>query len=285
MTDISVHPLTPCIGAEISGVDLRETLSDGVMRELQQALLDWKVIFFRDQDISIEDQLRMGRWFGELEVHPFYQGERHPEVMRFVEDDKSRIGNNMWHSDVSAREAPSYGAILRAIEVPDVGGDTLWANMEAAYEGLSDDIKRKIDDAVAIHDWHLFHAAALKGNYSGGERRQMRTVEEVEELKRKYPAQAHPVVRTHPVTGRKCLYVNVMFTRHLKANGLDKTESGELLNYLYSQARVPEYQCRFRWRKHSVAFWDNRCTQHYAQADYVTRRVMERVTIAGDRPH
>ena len=285
MTEFSVHPFTPCIGAEISGVDLRQTLSDGVMREMQQALLDWKVIFFRDQDITIEDQLRMGGWFGQLEVHPFYQGERHPEVMRFVEDDKSRIGNNMWHSDVSAREAPSYGAILRAIEVPEVGGDTLWANMEAAYEGLSDEIKAKIDNAVAIHDWHLFHAAALKGDYGGGELPQRRTVEEVEELKRKYPAHEHPVVRTHPVTGRKCLYVNAMFTRHIEVKGLDKAESDELLNYLYSQARIPEYQCRFRWRKNSVAFWDNRCTQHYAQADYATRRVMERVTIAGDRPH
>ena len=211
-------------------------------------------------------------------------GETRPEVMRFVEDDRVRVGNDMWHSDVSARDTPAYGALLRAIEVPEVGGDTVWANMESAYDGLSADIKAKIDNARAIHDWHLFNASALKGKYGTANRGQARTVEEVAELQRKYPAQIHPVVRTHPDTGRRCLYVNAMFTRCLQVEGLDDDENDALLNHLYRQAQVPEYQCRFRWRKNSMAFWDNRCTQHYALADYTTRRVMERVTIAGGRP-
>lgn len=273
-TSFSIDPLTPRIGAEIRDIDLSRVLSDAVMRELQQALLDWKVLFFRDQDISIEDQKRVGRWFGELDVHPTaLPGAEHSELIRIVEDDKRRAHNDLWHSDVTFKKDPPLGSILCGREIPPVGGDTLFADMYAAYDGLSEDIKAKIDHATAVHVWPgAWVDIAMKSQNL-----------DRDEFWRRYPNPEHPVVRTHPQTGRRSLFVNTAFTRHIV--GIEKDESDALLAFLYSQARVPEYQCRFRWRKNSVAFWDNRCTQHYAVADfYPQKRVVERITICGDRP-
>ena len=270
-----VRPLTPTIGAEIFGVDLARPVDPATLSDLRAALLDWKVLFFRDQDITTDQHLAFARNFGPLEVHPFApQKPGYPEVLAITHDRESRGRENTWHSDVTWRLEPSLGSILRSLEIPQVGGDTLFADMYAAYEGLSDEVKAKIDGRTAIHDFAHFRARL---------RKQGKSEAEIEEYNKAYPKAEHPVARTHPETGRKALYVNVAFTQHIV--GLDRAESDALLKHLYAQAAIPEYQCRFRWAVNSIAFWDNRASQHYAVSDYwpAVRR-MERVTIAGDRP-
>ncbi len=272
---ITVSPLTPTIGAEIGTIDLAHPLDGTTKAALRQALLDWKVLFFRDQDITTEQHLAFARSFGELEVHPFApHKEGYPEVLAITHGPGNKGKENTWHSDVTWRLEPSLGSVLRAQEVPQVGGDTLFADMYAAYAGLSDAIKAKIDGAQAVHDFTHFRTGMRKRGVSE---------DKIAEFNEKYPSVEHPVVRTHPETGRKCLYVNAAFTLHIV--GMEKAESDALLKHLYAQAAIPEYQCRFRWRANSIAFWDNRASQHYAASDYYPAvRRMERVTIIGDRP-
>lgn len=271
--DLTILPMTPTIGAEIEWGDLSRPLAASTVSALRQALLDWKVLFFRDQDITTEQHLAFARNFGELEVHPFAPHKPdYPEVLAITHDDESKGRENTWHSDVTWRVEPSLGSVLRAVEVPPVGGDTLFADMYAAYDGLKDEVKAKIDGAVAVHDFTHFRA---------GMRRRGATEEQIQAFNEKYPMVEHPVVRTHPETGRKCIYVNAPFTLHIV--GMNKGESDALLAHLYAQAAIPEYQCRFRWEKNSIAFWDNRASQHYAVSDYFpAMRRMERVTIVGD---
>ena len=268
---IATSALAPAIGAEISGVDLREDQSDAVIAAIRQALLDHRVIFFRDQDITAQQHIAFARRFGALEIHPATpKDQADPEILRIAHGPKSRGSENFWHSDVTWRAEPSLGSILRAIEVPAVGGDTLFASMDAAYDALSPALQDWVCSLTAVHDISRVFAAKL-----GTSR---------DELLAKYPLQEHPVVRTHPETGRRTLYVNTAFTSHIK--GLSRKESDWLLSHLYATASLPEHQCRFRWEAHSIAFWDNRASQHYAASDYFpARRVMERVTIAGDRPY
>lgn len=274
--DLTILPMTPTIGAEIEGVDLSRPLAASTVSALRQALLDWKVLFFRDQDITTEQHLAFARCFGELEVHPFAPHKPdYPEVLAITHDDKSRGRENTWHSDVTWRVEPSLGSVLRAIEVPPVGGDTLFSDMYAAYEGLKDEVKAKIDGKVAVHDFTHFRQ---------GMRRRGATEEQIRAFEEQYPMVEHPVVRTHPETGRKCIYVNAAFTLHIV--GMEKAESDALLAHLYAQAAIPEYQCRFRWTPNAIAFWDNRASQHYAVSDYFPAvRKMERVTVIGDRPY
>jgi taurine dioxygenase len=274
-TQIRVEPLTGMIGAEIHDIDLRNNLSDAVMAEVERALLEWRVIFFREQDISTDDHLRFARWFGTLEVHPFAPHKPdYPEVLAITHDEQSPGRENLWHSDVTWRLQPSLGSVLRAIEVPPYGGDTLFSDMNAAYERLSDDVKAKIDGARAVHDFGGFRRRLIKEGASP---------EEIEAFNAKYPNPSHPVVRTHPATGERSLYVNRAFTQYIE--GMPREDSDALLQTLYAQAATPEYQCRFRWAKNSIAFWDNRAVQHYAAADYwPARRQVERVTICGDTP-
>ena len=272
---ISISPLTPTIGAEIGDIDLTRPQDAATLVALRHALLDWKVLFFRDQDITTEQHLAFARAFGELEVHPFApHKEGYPEVLAITHGPGNKGKENTWHSDVTWRVEPSLGSILRAQEVPEVGGDTLFADMYAAYEALSDEVKAKIDGAQALHDFAPFRAGMRKRGVSA---------DKIAEFDAKYPAVEHPVVRTHPETGRRCIYVNAAFTQHIV--GMEKAESDALLKHLYAQAAIPEYQCRFRWKKNSSAFWDNRASQHYAVSDYYpAMRRMERVTIVGDRP-
>ena len=272
---IELRPLTPTIGAEVGNIDLAKPLEPGVLGDLRQALLDWKVLFFRDQDITTEQHLAFARNFGELEVHPFAPSKPgYPEVLAITHDDKSKGRENTWHSDVTWREAPSLGSILRAVEVPPVGGDTLFSDMYAAYDGLSPEVKAKVEGATAIHDFAHFRE---------GMRKRGKTEAEIEAFNQLYPMVEHPVIRTHPETGRKGVYVNAAFTQAIV--GLEKDASDALLAHLYAQAAIPEYQCRFRWEAHSIAFWDNRASQHYAASDYFPAvRRMERVTVIGDRP-
>jgi taurine dioxygenase len=276
LESLTLAPLTPTIGAEVSGVDLSQPIDAAARGALRQALLDWKVLFFRDQEISTEQHLAFARNFGDLEVHPFAPSKPgYPEVLAITHDRERPGRENTWHSDVTWRIEPSLGSVLRAVEVPPVGGDTLFADMYAAYEGLTDAVKAEIEGAVAIHDFAHFRV---------GMRRQGKSEAEIEAFNTAYPMVEHPVVRTHPETGRKALYVNAAFTQSIV--GLDKAASDALLKHLYAQAAIPEYECRFRWEAHSVAFWDNRASQHYAASDYwpAVRR-MERVTVIGDRPY
>ena len=269
---IEVQPLSPTIGAEIGGFRMDGSVGADTLAELRRALLEWKVIFFRDQDVSIEDHIAFGRLFGELEVHPFAKNlEGYPEVLVIHHDEKSKQGQNQWHSDVTWRIEPSLGSILRARQVPPVGGDTLFADMTAAYRALSENQRAQLDGLTAVHSF----TRVFGGNLSEEKRA---------EMQERYPDAHHPVVRTHPETGEKVVYVNQSFVSHLE--GVEPEEGEELLQRLYRMAWVPEFQCRFRWRENSVAFWDNRSVQHYAAFDYRPHvRRVERVTIAGDRPY
>jgi taurine dioxygenase len=275
-TDLTITPKSPTIGAEISGIDLASEITDDEIAAIRQALLDYKVLFFRDQNITTEQHLAFGRRFGELEVHPFAINKPdHPEVLAITHDADHPGRENNWHSDVTWRLEPSLGSILRCIECPPVGGDTLFADMYAAYDGLPQRIKDRVEGRVARHDFaHFRNLLRHRGATDG----------EVAEMEAKYPNPEHPVIRTHPETGRKGIYVNSAFTQEIV--GLDPDESTELLQILYAQAQFPEYQVRFSWEPNSIAFWDNRACQHYATSDYWPHvRRVERVTIVGDTPY
>jgi taurine dioxygenase len=266
----SVTPVGTAIGAQVEGVDLRREIPRALQDDLNRALLDWKVLFFRDQPISPEQQRDMARQWGELELHPFLSAGDLPEVVRFAKDASTRGTENIWHSDVTWRHLPSLGSILRAVTVPRRGGDTMWADMALAYDGLSDDIRSRVDGLTAVHDFSETFGRGM-------------APDELAKMRVEYPPAEHPVIRVHPETGRRTIYVNEIFTSRIV--GLEPEESDRLLRLLCAQARVPEYQCRFRWEPDSIAFWDNRSTQHYAISDYWPEvRVMERVTIVGDRP-
>jgi taurine dioxygenase len=269
-TRFTVAPLTPTIGGVIEGVSLADPVDDELFAELNRALLEWKVIIFRAQEITGEQHTAFAAHWGALETHPFIrtkvrQPDDRPQVVRLEKGPDIGGYENVWHSDVTWRECPSLGSVLRAIEVPAVGGDTLWADMGAAYDGLSDTMKEHIDGLTAVHDWIT--------TFGLGMDEATRTA-----LRADFPAVEHPE------TGRRTLDVNRAFTQHIV--GLDEAESRELLNFLYVQATFAEYQCRFKWHAGDVAFWDNRSTQHYAASDYFpNRRVMERITVVGDRPN
>lgn len=274
--ELIIQPMSSTIGAEIHGIDLRERLSNSHQSQLRNALLAWKVIFFRDQPITVEQHLEFARRFGELEIHPFVaHHEEHQEVLSIAHGEERPGGENIWHSDVTWREEPSLGSILHLRKVPPVGGDTLFADMGAAYRGLPDDIKQRVTGLEAVHDFNAFKTAMRNRGV---------TQEKIDALDRQFPNPTHPVIRTHPETGEQSIYVNRAFTREVV--GLPAAESQELLEILYRQANHPEYQCRFTWRNHSIAFWDNRACQHYAVSDYWPhQRIAERVTIVGDKPY
>jgi len=271
----TIKRLSPSIGAELLDIDLKKPLTDSLKDEIYHALLVYKVIFFRDQDLTIEEHMDFAKNFGDLEIHPFASNdEQYPEVLKITHNEKNKGRENTWHSDVTWRLEPSLGSILRMKESPKVGGDTLFADMYAAYEDLSDEVKEKLDGAIAVHDFAGFRKRLEKNGVSE---------EEIEAFNKKYPMPEHPVIRTHPDTGKKLIYVNAAFTQYIK--DWDADESSKMLRFLYSKAATPEYQCRFVWEDNSIAFWDNRSVQHYASSDYWPQvRRVERVTIIGDRP-
>jgi taurine dioxygenase len=269
---LTVTPLTAHIGAEIGGVDLAEDLAPDTVAEIRRLLLEWKVVFFREQHTLDRDRhVAFGRAFGELEVHPLTPSDQeHPEIFVLPAGGTMKAPG-VWHSDVTWRPEPSLGSILRAVELPPVGGDTLWADMGMGYDLLDDSTKDEIDGLVACHDFMRAFAPLYPP-----ERRDAARAE--------HPIAEHPVVRTHPETGRKTLYVNASFTSAIK--GVDDDHGKRLLRRLERQASIPDLQVRFRWEPGSVAFWDNRATQHVVSNDFLpARRVMERVTVVGDRPY
>ena len=257
----ALSPTGPLIGAEITGVDLAQEPDDILVAELNRALLEWKVLIFRDQHITAEQQAAFAAHWGAPWEAALFPG---------MTSGRSSLGyQNYWHADDTFRERPGLGAMLRITEVP-LGGDTLFADMAAAYDNLSDDIKAAIDGGSALHDCRPY-ATAFYG-------------EAFDAIVEHYPAVAHPIVRTHPETGRKTLFVNAQWTSRIV--GLGEEESARLLLHLTVQATVPEYQCRVRWQPDTLVFWDNRAVQHYAVSDYNgTGRTMVRVAITGDTPY
>lgn len=272
---LDIEAIGPTIGAEIHGLDLCAPLSDAAFRALESALIDHKVIYLRDQKLTTAQHVAFGRRFGELEVHPFRTEGEFPEIMVLDNhQDNPVLSTDVWHSDTTFRARPTLYSILRCLQMPDQGGDTLWADMAAAYDGLSETLKSMIDGLEAVHDFKNFRVLFSEND---DDREKLRRMEEL------YPNPVHPVVRTHPVTGRKILFVNPQFT--LRLVGMTDRESTALLDLLYQQAQVPEYQFRLRWRPGTIVLWDNRSTQHYAANDYFpNRRHMERVAVIGDRP-
>jgi taurine dioxygenase len=269
---IEIDKLTPIIGAEIGGIDLSQPLGNRTIDELHRALAENSVIFFRDQHISQDQHLAFGRLFGDLHIHPAAPSEEgKPELMKIYADKNSpRANGEGWHTDVSCDVEPPMGSILYIKQCPPKGGDTLFASMYAAYEALSDRMKAYLGGMTAIHDGE----DAYRGTYANY------GVQD----KPAYPRAEHPVIRTHPVTGKKALYVNRGFTKRLV--GLPRDESEGILRYLFEHMANPLFQCRFRWRENSIAFWDNRCVQHRAMWDYWPHtRSGNRVTVAGDKPY
>ena len=274
---IEVRPIAGALGAEIAGVDLAHDLSDETVAEIRRAWLDRLVIFFRDQKLPPADYVRMARRFGGVVEYPFIKGlEGFPEITPVIklEHEKTNFGG-LWHSDTSYLEEPPMATMLLARELPPYGGDTLFANTYLAYETLSDGMKRLLDDLIAVN-------SSVKADAS--RTREDRMKQSVKpDAKQEYVAE-HPVVRTHPETGRKALYINGGHTVRFK--DMTEAESAPILKFLFQHIVRPEFTCRFRWEVGSLALWDNRCTQHNPVNDYHGfRRVMHRITLAGDRPH
>ncbi len=282
-----IEPLTCAIGAELVNVNLADAVrDDGLFQEIYAALLQHKVLFVRDQTLdklSRLDHMAFAQKLGELETHPMVPS--HPEAPGLVQIYKNPDSpidryENSWHTDGTFREKPALGCVLRCIECPTVGGDTIWANMNLAYEKLPDIVKQQIEGLMANHSFNATFAAAMP-------------IEKRLAMKAQYPDSEHPVIRTHPETGEKVLFVNGFTTHFVNYHNKDKVRygqdfnqgAGDLLQYLISQAYIPEYQVRWRWKPYSVAIWDNRATQHYAVMDYPPcHRKMERAGIVGTKP-
>jgi taurine dioxygenase len=261
------------LGAEISGVDLSRDLPDETIAQIRKAFVEHQVIFFRDQEMTPAQQVAFGRRFGPLNIHPYVQGMAgHPEVMEILKEpqDKVNFGGG-WHSDMSFLEAPAIGSILYAVEIPDFGGDTLFASQAAAYEALSPGLKATLEGLNAVH-------SASREYSPKGQSAQPRVGMSVAEADGYAGEYVHPVVLTHPETGRKALYVNPAFT--LRIDGWRTSESKPLLDFLFNHCRYEGFTCRFAWTRGAVAFWDNRSVWHFALNDYPgQRRHMRRVTV------
>ncbi len=271
-----IERLGTSLGAEIGGLDLGAPMSEDTFRAFEAALIEHKVVVLRDQHLTTEQHVRFSRRFGELEVHPMRPQGQFPEILVLDNDkDNPVLSTDVWHSDTTFRKNPTRYTILRCEIIPELGGDTLWADMEAAYNGLSDTFRGMIAGLRAVHDFQNFRVLFRN---TEEDRIKLHRMEDM------FPNPSHPVVRTHPVSGRKCIYVNPQFT--LRIEGLEPTESRAILDVLFAQARVPEYQFRLRWRPGTVVLWDNRSTQHYAAHDYYpARRRMERTAVVGDVPY
>lgn len=279
---IEVRPVAGALGAEVHGIDLSGSMGDNLFAAVHQTLLDHQVVFFRDQNLTPERQIEFARRFGDIHYHPYIAGlPEHPEIVEIIktETDEQNFGGS-WHSDQMFNRRPAMGTMLYAKETPNAGGDTLFASMYAAYDALSDGMKEMLSELRSYN-------AGDKFRHQGGRtRRETMAGKSSMRLKDPDPDQDteafHPVIRTHPETGRKALYVGGHTQRF---EDMTSDESEGLLNYLMAHGTRPEFTCRFRWEPGSIALWDNRCTQHFAVNDYPgQRRVMHRITIAGDEP-
>ena len=278
MSQLDVRPISGALGAEVRGVDLGGNLDAATVAAIRRALLDHCVIFFRDQRFDAEQHKALARRFGEIFIHPNYAGtQADPEIVLIRrEPGDTKIVGEDWHTDTTMVTEPPMGAILYAIEVPPYGGDTLFANQYLAYETLSAGMKRMLADLRAVHTDRLVAGPAARMN-------ERRSTKVREDDAWRETISVHPVVRTHPETGRKCLFVNRSYT--VAFEGMTEEESAPLLSFLLEHGHRPEFTCRFRWTDGAVTFWDNRFVKHLAIKDSGPfRRFMRRVQIAGDKP-
>jgi len=275
-TPFAVTSLTPAIGARIEGIDLSDPLSQETVAALRDTLNDRLVLFFSDQHLTPQAHRTFAAHFGPLHIHPIYPNVPEvPEILVLDTSARNAPDNDNWHTDVTFIETPPLGAALYAKKIPPAGGDTLWLSTVAAYDALSDRFKKLLDGLTAVHE---FEKSFPRDRFAAPE-----AAKKWEEARAKNPPVVHPVVRTHPETGRKALFVNFGFTTRI--NELSKAESDAVLGYLFQHVTKPEFQVRHRWRENDLALWDNRVTQHYATVDYLPeRRVMHRATIIGERP-
>jgi taurine dioxygenase len=273
---IRVEPVTAKIGATISGIDLRTPLTDGSRAVIEEALLTHGVVFFRDQDVTPDQQVTFARTFGTISIPPMSPGTGpRAEVMVLDQISPKGEGADNWHSDNTFMEEPPLGSILKAVMLPSIGGDTCFANAVAAYEALSESMRRFVDGLHAVHDiTKPMRCAIAAGIFDAAK---------LPAVQAQWPPVEHPVARTHPISGRKALFVNGNSTTRIVE--LSNRENELLLPFLNDHIRSPEFQCRFRWEPNSIAFWDNRIVQHYAVPDYTERRIMHRVTLTGDKPY
>ncbi len=273
---ISLRPISGSLGAEINGVDLAAGLDDETYAEIKQALLDNLVIFFRNQDITPEQQIAFGKRFGELHIHPFIPSvPGYDEILRLFaetgEKEMLRLANS-WHPDLSYTNDPPLAGILRGVQIPSRGGDTMWVNLYKAYDTLSERMKEILEDMVAVHD--------VTKTYRRQELQKKGGAEQYWNTFQKAPPTEQPIVKVHPETGKKLLYISELTTTHIV--GLNPLESDAMLDMLFKHIDWKELQCRFYWEKDSIAMWDNRCTVHYAVRDYTEPREMHRVTVLGE---
>jgi taurine dioxygenase len=276
MSRLNIKPLSGCIGAEIHGIDLTKPITHELYIQLRECLVEYEVIFFRDQAITPAQQYALASMFGPLQSHPAYQTvEGFPEIsiLESTADKPTKI--ECWHSDMTFRQHPPLATVLRAQVVPDKGGDTLWASMTAAYRGLSKSMQDFLSTLTAVHDFSYGFKESLAE--PGGQQRLAQALVD-------NPPVRHPVIRIHPESGKSVIFVNELFTRHIE--GLSRSESDALLAFIFEHIRTPEYSCRFAWQPDSIAIWDNRSTQHKPINDYFpAHRRLERITIDGDLPY
>ncbi len=273
---LDIRPVAGALGAEIHGVNLREPITDSLYGAIREALVKYQVIFFREQPIQPSHQKALANCFGPLQTHPAYSTvEGFPEITILESTAEKPTKIEKWHTDMTFRPHPPMGTMLRSRVIPEKGGDTLYASMTAAYEALSAPMQSLLEGLSAIHDFaHGFRESLAEPG--GGER--------LRQVLEDNPPVTHPVIRTHPETGQKLIFVNELFTTHIP--GLKSTESEYLLSFLFNHIKTPEFSCRFQWSPDAIAFWDNRSTQHKPVNDYFpAHRLMERITIDGDRPY
>ena len=274
---MKIDRLSPALGAVISGIDLNATLNEEAQQGLQAALVEHQVLFLRQQFLQAEQQRDVAKLFGDLHIHPIYPAhERVAEVMVLDSHKQDLRDNELWHTDVTFIQTPPLGCVLSAQQVPEFGGDTLWASSTAAYAALSKLMQALLDGLSASHDIRKSFPATRFALTDADAAR-------FEKAKQDHPPVSHPVVRTHPVSGKKGLFVSEGFTTHI--NELTETESDALLRFLFAHATHPNFQVRWHWQAGDVAIWDNRATQHFANFDYGTaHRIMHRATVLGDKP-
>ncbi len=272
------------IGTVLHNIDLKQTLSSAAIKLIRETLLERKVVFFRDQNLAEDQQVSFGKCFGELDAFPFGKSGDNPYILEITHDEKHPGTENSWHTDVTWMEKPSLGSIAQCVVVPPFGGDTLFADSYAAYLGLPAEMQQRLQHISGINDYRIF----LMGRGDGALPENL-----AEEIKKEILfGVSHPILRTHPETGKTALYLNGGFLRHESlydnrtGDTLDVEEAKEIVSFLQQQHGRPEYVCQFKWQAGSIAFWDNRAAQHYAASDYYPHeRVLRRVTVSGERPY
>ena len=277
MSAFQINKLTPNIGAEIVGTNLFDNLTKTVCDKIYEVLIENKVIFIRNQEITNDPHIKFAKSFGKIEPpHPVYPHvDQYPEIVLLENDEKSPPDTDVWHTDVTFKPNPPFASILHSKIIPPYGGDTLWSCQSSIYEALPNEIKKYLKTLKAVHDMGDF-----RNTYTNNE--PIGTAHKLNEGHKKFGSSIHPIVKTHPVTNNNYIYINPGFTTHII--GLNATDSSNLLNYLFNFMNKPEFQIRFKWTNNTLAMWDNRCTMHYAIGDYMpNKRTMHRVTILNDK--